>query len=96
MSEGVLVQESRKGKVFVCKVWNTIVVGSDEAADYEVSVEGVEPTHCELYPEFDGRLKVTDLSESGTWLNGVRLQGEAHARTGDTLRLGPSFDKEIK
>jgi serine/threonine protein kinase len=48
----------------------------------------VARTHCELQIS-DGRVTVTDLdSETGTFLNGVRITAQQEVKPGDTIGLG--------
>ncbi|MGE0708687.1 MAG: FHA domain-containing serine/threonine-protein kinase [Planctomycetota bacterium] len=96
-SDGVLVQEDRRGRVAVCPLWHPVSVGRDrERVGFAVRGDStVEPLHAELLAEFDGSIKVRDKSQAGVWVNDVRVQGEAVARPGDRIRLGPRRLMEV-
>jgi pSer/pThr/pTyr-binding forkhead associated (FHA) protein len=48
---------------------------------------GVSRAHCELVRR-DGELKLTDLSQHGTFVNEKRVAGDLTIRPADVIRIG--------
>lgn len=55
---------------------------------------GVAATHCALHWE-SSRLVVEDRSDTGTFINDVRVVGRAPVDTGDRLRLGAELELQL-
>jgi hypothetical protein len=66
-----------------------VLIGRSPQAEIHPLDEGISDLHCEI-EEVDGRLMVRDLgSESGTFVNGVRIE-MSPLLPGDTLRVSQS------
>ncbi len=66
-----------------------MILGSGSGATFKLYDKQVSEQHCHLRAEADGTVTVADTSTSGTWVGDVRVQGQASAKAGDVLRLGP-------
>ena len=71
---------------------NTICIGTDPsrcAVIYSKNIVGIAPLHCQIVPQNEEWLLI-DFSETGTWLNGKRLNhGEPSSlKMGDVFFLG--------
>ncbi len=96
MSSVVLVQDVDRGQVHACPTWQPLVVGRDpEACALVIKDRHVSRRHCELYAELDGRLRVRPLSEKPTFVNGQRVEGEAHARAGEAITLARAVTLQV-
>ena len=63
------------------------LIGSSDDCQVQISAEGISTRHARVIL-LDGRLSLEDLqSESGTWLNGERIQ-QANLTSGDEIRIG--------
>lgn len=61
-----------------------------------ITDEQVSRIHCKIEVMNTGHIAVTNLSASGTWLNGIRLVKRTLVKPQDTLRLGPSFTATVE
>jgi serine/threonine protein kinase len=90
VTHSVLVQETVRGRVCECRFGQApMVLGTAAGASFKLLDKQVSELHCHLRPEADGSLTVADTSTSGTWVNGEQVRGQAPAKAGDVLRLGP-------
>ena len=89
MSDGVIVQESRRGKLRLCAVWQPLVVGRDPSAGFRLRDRALLERHLELTAEFDGRVRVRVLEGARAAINDAPVEREAHASPGDVVRLAP-------
>ncbi len=65
-----------------------VILGSGEGCHIRNNAKGIAPQHCALLPTVGG-IRVRDLgSETGTWINDTRVQGEALLKPGDVLKVG--------
>ncbi len=87
----VLLQEVEKGRVVQCPIGRWLSVGRDPSSDLLFTQKSISRRHCRVRGEVDGRLRVSDLSTFGTFLEGERIHGEAYAAPGERLVLGRSF-----
>ena len=76
-----------------------LVIGAGAGAGRRVALagtlEGISQSHCTLMREA-GRSIVRDHSRYGTFVNGVRVEGESEIGAGDRLRVGsPGFVFEL-
>jgi len=72
-----------------------ILVGKGGNQSMPIMDETVSRVHCKIEVMDSGFIAVTNLSASGTYLNGVKLVKRTLAKKEDTLRLGPSFSAII-
>ena len=64
-------------------------IGKDASCQLRSSSEAIAARHCVLQPG-PGGLAIADLgSATGTWVNGVRIEGAIPVGDGDELRIGP-------
>ncbi len=65
-----------------------IAIGTDKSCHIRNSSHNLSPKHCSLHPTTNG-VRVCDLgSESGTFVNGERVEEEALLTPGGILRIG--------
>ncbi len=68
---------------------NLTVIGRRRDCDLVVPLMKVSRRHCQLDLS-ENELKIRDLgSRNGTFLNGQRVNGDATAKPGDYLQIGP-------
>jgi pSer/pThr/pTyr-binding forkhead associated (FHA) protein len=66
------------------------VLGRAQGSSVRIPSEDVSRRHCRLHFH-DGYITVEDLASiNGTFLNGMRVQGEAVVRPGDRVEVGPA------
>jgi pSer/pThr/pTyr-binding forkhead associated (FHA) protein len=84
----VITAGSRKKQVLRLRSEETIV-GRQHGCDLRIPSPDVSRRHCRLSMRSDC-LVVEDLASSnGSYVNGVRIQGEELLRPGDSLAVGP-------
>ena len=65
------------------------MIGKNAECQLRPSSDAIGPRHCVLKPG-PGGLSIADLgSETGTWINGVRISSSVPIGDGDELRVGP-------
>ncbi len=70
------------------KLDKPLIMGRGQVADIRVSDEGISRQHARVHPSDDG-VKVEDLeSTNGTFVNGVRIEGQVLLKDGDKIQLG--------
>jgi cell division protein FtsW (lipid II flippase) len=75
----------------------TIVVGRARESDLRLAFEGVSEKHAEIVRVGDSAYVLRDLgSEGGTFLNGVRIEGERALHHGDSIRFGAAARGEVQ
>lgn len=72
-----------------------ILVGKGGNQSMPIMDDTVSRVHCKIEVLDSGFIAVTNLSASGTYLNGVKLLKRTLAKREDTLQLGPSFTATI-
>jgi len=76
---------------------DSVLLGRSSSADVFVNVSTVSAQHCLLFRRADGRWCVTDTgSTNGTFVNGVRTEGEVALRDGDRLGLGGGVEYRVR
>jgi len=90
----VRLRDLKTGAVTPCAVGRPVVIGRADpssAADVRCADPHVSRRHCRVEAGADGDLRIVDLSSYGTFVNGVRLEGEGRARPGDRVVLGHDY-----
>jgi pSer/pThr/pTyr-binding forkhead associated (FHA) protein len=65
-----------------------IVVGRDETCDIVIPQRQISRQHIIFHRNPDNKVRVEDLkSKNGTWVNGLRLDGERELYDGDEIHL---------
>lgn len=68
-------------------------IGRAKGNNLVIDREDIAPFHLELFSDTNGNVFITDLaSQSGTFVNGKRLEGYTMLAFGDRVTLGGSFD----
>lgn len=68
---------------------NTITVGRANTNDVVIDAPYVSEKHLQLFRDVSGNIFITDLdSASGTFINGIKLNGIALLDPSDTVRVG--------
>ena len=89
MSVLILHSGKRKGqRLRFGEMSKEIVVGHGEGCQIRLNLEGVSERHCALRSTADGLWVHDSGSETGTFVNNVRIAAETRLRPGDLLRLG--------
>lgn len=84
----VLFKKDGSQKTFSLRNENT-VVGREDDCDLHVPLIAISRKHCRISSN-NQTVKLQDLkSKNGTFLNGKRIQGEAAAKAGDYITIGP-------
>lgn len=84
----ILLKKDGTKKVFPVHS-KAVVLGRREDCDLCIPLHVVSRRHCQLSQELNS-LKVRDLkSSNGTYVNGTKVQGEADAKAGDHIQIGP-------
>jgi pSer/pThr/pTyr-binding forkhead associated (FHA) protein len=84
----VLLKKDGTKKVFPVR-GKAVTLGRREDCDLCIPLKVVSRKHCQLSQELDS-LKIRDLkSSNGTYVNGVKVEGEADAKAGDRVQIGP-------
>ncbi|HID21355.1 MAG TPA: FHA domain-containing protein [Planctomycetaceae bacterium] len=79
----------RGRKLRLPKRFERIVIGRSGECQVRLNHEGVSPEHCLLSDRGQG-LVARDLgSQTGTFVNEERIEGERTLKPGDVLRIGP-------
>ncbi len=88
--EALVVDRSTAADSIASVQRGVFVVGRDPTvADIPLASPVVSARHAEIRVLDEGRFSVRDLgSANGTFVNGVRVRGQATARVGDQLSLG--------
>lgn len=103
MSQDRFMLLGRGGMMNVCLFPMTdevICIGTDPdscAIVYPRGTKGIEPIHCQIVPQEDGGWIVVDLSEAGTWLNGIQLcsREPVSLKVGDEISLANSENRFV-
>ena len=76
------------GRGIVFTFEKELVIGSDTRCDIVFADNGVSPRHARIY-RLNGRLYIEDLgSDTGTYLDGMRLFSSNPLRDGDAIGIG--------
>ena len=68
-----------------------ILVGTGGNQCVPITDKGVSRIHCKIEVMDTGHIVVTNLSSSGTYLNGSKVVKRTLAKADDTIRLGETF-----
>lgn len=73
-----------------------LIIGRALEADIQIRASDVADRHAELVRRGDGEYVLRDLeTESGTYVNGERIQGERRLKDGDSFRVGLNARSEL-
>ena len=78
-----------------CPVGRTTKVGRGSESDVVCPDKHVSRTHCHIVALDDGRLKIHDMSTYGTFIDGLRIKGEAYAQPGQRLVFGHKYTLSV-
>ena len=89
MSTYLVCRVGRKAGTRVPLETATFVIGRDATCDLRAKSAQVAARHCAIVRS-NGFVVVKDLSsQTGTYVNGRRVQGQCRINSGDKLRVGP-------
>lgn len=95
MNVVVLQEMDERGAVHLVPVGGVASVGRDAASAIVVKDPHVSRTHCTLEGRPDGYVRIVDRGRTGTFVDGVQIQGKAIVGAGRRVRLGPTFELRV-
>jgi eukaryotic-like serine/threonine-protein kinase len=95
VSQTILVQDVKTGKVALCAIGQRVVVGRDTDTDLPCRDKHVSRRHCELIAQTDGRLRIMDTSTYGTFVGSDRIEEMGYAGAGDTIVIGRDYNLRV-